>query len=85
MTMGRQSDSLSTDPYFLLEWVTGIFYGSRWHDVREGTLKEQTTSRGKRLVYVDQYTDEIIFLEERVTGFKIKQREFRPVVVDSEY
>ena len=78
------SDSLRTDPYFLLEWVIGIFYGGNWHFVEEGSLKEQSGPRGKRVVYIESYTNEIVFLEEKITGFKIKPREFRPVVVEQD-
>jgi hypothetical protein len=68
--------------YFLPEWVIGVFYGSEWHDVEEGSFRENVeTTRGTMMVYVDSYSRELIFLKEEITGYKIKPREFRPVVV----
>lgn len=82
--MGQSPDSRSTKnkEYFLPEWVTGIHYAGSWYDVEEGSFRQGVqTTRGTMTIYVDSYSDEVIFLEERITGYRIKQQEFRPVVV----
>lgn len=69
-------------PYFLPEWVTGIFYGGQWHDVQEGTFRTGIkTAYGTSVIYIEDFTKEVVFLREEITGYKIKQREFKPVVV----
>jgi len=71
-------------PYFLPEWVTGVFYGGQWHDVQEGSFRPDIkTTYGTSVVYIEDFTKEVVFLEEKITGYKIKQREFKPVVVQA--
>lgn len=82
--MGRSPVSQSTNgpEYFLPEWVNEVFYGGQWHEVKEGSLRQGVqTTRGTITIYVDGYSDQIIFLEEKITGYRIANREFRPVVV----
>lgn len=76
--------SQSIKNHFLEEWVTSIFYGGEWNDVEDGTLKENVKDvRGLMSTYIDKHTKEVVFITEKITGYRIKQREFRPVVVDS--
>lgn len=78
-------DNQPTKQYFLPEWVIAVLYMGEWYDVEEGSLSEGVeTSQGTMSIYVDSYTREIIFLKEEITGYKIKYREFRPVVVTPE-
>jgi len=68
--------------YFLPEWVVGILYHGDWHEVEEGSLREGVeTTRGTMAIYVDAYSKEVIFLKEEITGYRIKQQEFRPVLI----
>ena len=79
--MSQDKRQTSAD-YFLPEWVVGVLYMGEWHEVAEGTLKEGVeTERGTMTVYADQYSGEIVFLKEEITGYRIKPREFRPVVI----
>lgn len=76
-------DSPPTKDYFLLEWVTSIYYGGVWYEIEEGTLREVTTPMGAMLVYIDKFSTEVTFVKtDIVTGWTIKQTTFRPVVVD---
>jgi len=82
--MGRQSDSQSTSirEYFLPEWVVGILYNGEWFEIEEGSLKEKIqTPRGTMTIYIDPFSKEVVFLKEEIMGFRIKQQEFRPVLV----
>jgi len=77
-----QDSQQTKKEYFLPEWVTEVFYGGEWHDVEEGSFREGVeTTRGTMTIYVDSYTRDLVFLKEEVIGYKIKPREFRPVVV----
>ena len=71
-----------TDPtqFFFPNQIVGIFYGSRWHEVKEGTFKDgiDTADHGEMSVYMDPFSEEIIFLTEHISGFKIKKPEPPP-------
>lgn len=82
--MSPVNQPTSRDEYFLPEWVIGVFYGNKWYEVEEGSLKTISTERGRMTVYVDEYSKEVVFLSFPITGWRIKQREFRPVVVETQ-
>lgn len=74
-----------TKDYFLPEWVTGVFYGDDWYNIQEGSLKYLLTSKGVLATYLDPYSNEVVFVRvDMITGWRITQREFRPVVVSPE-
>ena len=61
--------------YFFPEWVTGVFYGGHWHDVKPESFVEDlpTIDHGTMSVYQDPFTQEMVFVVEQITGFKVKK------------
>jgi hypothetical protein len=65
--------------YFPPQWIVGIFYGGRWHDVEEGSFREGIdTDHGPMAVYRDPFNKDAVFLVEPITGFKVRKPEPPP-------
>lgn len=82
--MAHQSGSRRTDgpEYFLEEWVNGVHYAGSWHDVEEGSFKENIpTAHGLLTIYQDPFDSKACLVRAPITGYRIAHREFRPVVV----
>ena len=69
------SDDPSTETqFFFPEWVVGIFYGNHWEQVKPGSFKEGIgTDHGEMAVYEDPFNDEIVFVMEEITAYRIKK------------
>lgn len=72
---GSSQDNLVIEgQFFLPEWVVGVFYGGRWNDVKEGSLREGILSDyGEMVVYEDPFAGELVFVLEPITGYKVKK------------
>lgn len=72
--LSQGSPPTETGQYFLPEWITGVFYGGCWHEVREGTFREGIgTDQGDMAVYEDPFDGQILFITEPITGFRVKK------------
>lgn len=66
--------STSATQFFFPEWVTAVFYGCDWHVVKPGSFKEGiATDHGEMAVYQDWFDDELVFVTEPITGYKVKK------------
>jgi hypothetical protein len=69
-----QSTDTQATQYFFPEWVTGVFYGGHWEQVKLGTYQEGIpTDHGDMVTYVDPFDDEIVFVLEPITGYRVKK------------
>lgn len=70
-------DTQSTNgtQYFFPEWVTGVFYAGHWEIVKEGSYNEGLpTDHGEMATYLDPFNeDEIVFVLEPITGYRVKK------------
>ena len=67
--------SYKIDALFLPEWVTEIYYGGTWYQVKEGTYKEIITEDGETVVYRDPFSDDLVIITQTVMGWKVKTPE----------
>lgn len=76
-------DSLGTETelgkFFLDEWIEEILYSGHWFKIKVGTYKEVEILDGVMVVYQDPFDDMLVFVLERVVGFKVKRPEPPPL------
>ena len=70
--------------FFLPEWVVGVLYSGRWHDVKEGTFREGiSTDHGDLAVYEDPFDGNVVFVLDSIIGYRVKKPPPLPPPVES--
>lgn len=60
--------------FFFPEWIVGVFFGGRWHDVKEGSFREGiSTDHGEVSFFEDPFSGEAIFILQPITGYRVKK------------
>lgn len=79
---GLGSRELSSDnppteigKYFEREWVTEIYYGGEWYQVKPGTYQSFSTQDGLVYSYEDPVDAESVVVSEEVKGYKFRKPE----------
>jgi hypothetical protein len=55
------------------ELITEIFYGGQWFPIERGSYRKFDSSAGLTHIYRDPFSEELVSITEKVTGYKFRK------------
>lgn len=55
------------------ELITEVFYAGQWFQIEQGSYRKFDTDAGLTHIYRDPFSEELVSITEKVTGYKFQK------------